>query len=80
VVVDGGVEVVEAGGAAAVGTGGTALDAPASAVRDAAGFLDVHVDGLAGAAALVAADDLPGGPVEEGQTVQAVPDQDAVDG
>ncbi|GHB72290.1 hypothetical protein GCM10010377_73610 [Streptomyces viridiviolaceus] len=80
VVVDCGVDVVEAGGAAAVGAGGTAVDAPSSAVGDAAEFPDVDVDELAGPAAFVAADDLSGGSVQEGQAVQAVPGQDPVDG
>lgn len=43
-------------------------------------FLDVDVGELAGPAAFVAADDLPGGPVQEGQTVQPLPGRDAVDG
>lgn len=56
------------------------MHAPASAFGDPAEFFDVDVDQLAWAAAFVAADDLPGGPVHEGQAVQAMPDQDAVDG
>ncbi|GGV58374.1 hypothetical protein GCM10010245_91500 [Streptomyces spectabilis] len=44
----------------------------AAAVGDPAEFLDVDVDEFAGPLAFVAADDLPGGPVEEGQAVQAV--------
>lgn len=56
------------------------MDAPASTVGDAAEFLDVHVDEFAGSVVFVAADDLSGGPVEEGQAVQAVPGQDSVNG
>lgn len=43
-------------------------------------LLDVHVDQFAGAVAFVAADDLAGGPVQQGQAVQAVPGEDAVHG
>ncbi|GGZ00812.1 hypothetical protein GCM10010300_50790 [Streptomyces olivaceoviridis] len=56
------------------------MDAPASAVGDAAEFLDVHVDELAGPAAFVAVDDLAAGPVHESQAVQNVPGQDPVHG
>jgi hypothetical protein len=80
VIVDRGVDVVVAGGAAAIGAGGTTVDAPPSAVGDAAELFDVDVDELAGPASFVAADDLARGPVEEGQAVQAVPGQDPVDG
>jgi hypothetical protein len=47
---------------------------------DAAQFLDVHVHQLARAAALVAADDAPGGAVEVVKAVEVVAGQDPVDG
>ena len=82
VVVDGGVDVVEADAAAAVGAGGLRgrWTSPAAAVGDPAELLDVDVDQLAGPVAFVAADDLAGGPVQAGQAVQAVAGQDAVHG
>jgi hypothetical protein len=80
VVVDGGVNVVEAHVAAPGAAGLAAQDLVAAAVRDPAELLDVHVDQVAGPLTLIAADDLPGGPVQEGQTVQAVPGQDPVNG
>jgi len=46
----------------------------------AAGLFDVDVDQFAGAGAFVAADDLPGGPVQEREPVQFVPGEDAVHG
>jgi hypothetical protein len=80
VVVDGGVDVVEAHAVAGGPAGLAAQDLVTAAVGDPAEFLDVPVDQLAGAVAFVAADDLSGGPVQEGQAVQAVADQDAVHG
>jgi hypothetical protein len=56
------------------------VDAVAAAVGDAAQRLDIQVDQLAGAGALVAADHPPGGPVHGGQPTQAVADQHAMDG
>jgi hypothetical protein len=51
-----------------------------AAVGGPAELLDVDVDEFAGPVAFVAADDLPGGPVEVGQAVQTVPGQDPVGG
>ncbi|SEE03665.1 hypothetical protein SAMN05428945_6460 [Streptomyces sp. 2224.1] len=79
VVVDGGVQVVEAhaaDGPACV----AAVDFVAAAVGDPAEFLDIDVDQFSWALAFVAADDLAGGPVGESQPVQTVPGQDPVDG
>ncbi|CAK7282837.1 hypothetical protein SGPA1_20812 [Streptomyces misionensis JCM 4497] len=50
-------------------------DLVAAAVRDAAELLDVDVDEFAGTGAFVAADRLPGGPVQRGQSRQAVADE-----
>ena len=80
VVVDGGVDEVEAHAAAGGPAGLPAQDLVATAVGDPAQLLDVHVDQFAGPVALVAADQLTGGPVQEGQPVQVVADQDAVHG
>ena len=71
VVVDCGVDVVEAHAASGGPAGLAAQDPMAAAVRDPAEFLDVDVDQFAGPVAFVAADDLSGGPVHERQAVQA---------
>jgi hypothetical protein len=77
VVVDGGVDVVEAH--AADRSAGLAAQRPmAAAVGNPAEFLHVDVDQLAGTVAFVAADDLPGRPVQPGQPVEAVAGQDPV--
>ena len=57
-----------------------AVDPPAAAVTEPADLLDVDVDEFAGAGAFVAADELAGGPVQPGQPVQTVPDEDGVHG
>ncbi|GHB79659.1 hypothetical protein GCM10010377_82140 [Streptomyces viridiviolaceus] len=79
-VVDGGVDVVEAHAAAPGPADLAAEDFVASAVGNPAEFLHVDVDELAGPPAFVAADDLSGGPVQVGQPVQAVAGQDPVGG
>ena len=79
-VIDGGVDVVEAHAVAPGAAGLAAQDLVSAAVGDAAEFLDVDVDQFTGPVAFVAADELSGGAVQEGESVQAVPDQDAVDG
>jgi hypothetical protein len=80
VVVDCGVDVVEAHLAAGGPAGLAAQHLVAAAVRDPAELLDVDVEEFAGPVAFVAADDLAGGPVQVGQPVQAVADQDPVHG
>ncbi|GAA2662528.1 hypothetical protein GCM10010307_81660 [Streptomyces vastus] len=79
-VVDGGVDEVEAHGAACGPAGLAAQRLVPAAVGDPAELFDVDVDQFAGPVAFVAADDLAGGPVQEGQAVQAVPGEDAVHG
>lgn len=79
-VVDGGVDVVEAQTGTAGAAGLAAQDLVSAAVGDPAELLDVDVDEFAGPVAFVAADDLAGGPVQVGQPVQAVADQNAVHG
>lgn len=80
VVVDGGVDVVEAHPASGGPAGLAAQGLVAATVGDMAELLHVDVDEFAGAVAFVAADHLAGGPVHERQPVQAVADQDAVHG
>ncbi len=78
-VVDGGVDVVEAH-AADRPADVAAADLVAAAVGDAAEFLHVDVDQFAGAVAFVAADHGAGRAVHEGQAVEAVAGQDAAHG
>lgn len=73
-VVDGGVDVVEAQAALVGGAFGPAVGASAAAVGDASELLDVHVDQGAGTVPLIAVgrlarrpDDLPGQRVALGQ-------------
>jgi hypothetical protein len=53
---------------------------PAAAGPDDAQLLDVDVDQFAGPGTFIAADQLPGGAVQPGQPVHAVPTQDGVHG
>ena len=57
VLINCGVDVVEAGDTAAVGAGDAAVNAPAAAVGDAAELLHINMDHFAGPVAFVAADD-----------------------
>ena len=82
-VVEGGVQVGVSGAVAAVlvgPAGRTAEDFVATAVGDAAEFLDVDVDQFAGAGAFEAADGFAGGPVQGGQGRLTVAVEDAVGG
>jgi hypothetical protein len=67
--------------AGATGAAGLAAqDLVAAAIGDAAELLDAYVDQVAGPVTLIAAEDLPGGPVQEREPVEAVAGQDAVHG
>ena len=72
VVVDGGVDVVGAHVAASGPAGPAAAHLVTAAVGDPAELLDVDVDQFAGPVAFVAADELSGEPVQEGQTPHVV--------
>jgi hypothetical protein len=83
VVVDGGVDVRVADSARPVlapAGGGPSVGLVAPADGDTAQLLHIDVHQLARAAALVAADDPPGGAVEVVQAVEVVAGQDPVDG
>ncbi len=81
-VVEGGVqvEVAAAGAGLVLAAGRAAENLVAAAVGDAAEFLHVDVDQLAGPVAFVAAHGFAGGPVQVGKAGQAVTVQDAVGG
>ena len=75
-VIDGGMDIVVAWAALAVPVTMlnrvAAMDAVAATLTQPAQLLDVHMDELAGVGALIAADQLAGGPVQAGQPVEAI--------
>src|SRR6185503_10593120 len=79
--IDSGVHVAHASTAALLADsgGGAAMGVPAAAVGDAAKFLDVDVDELAGVVGVDPADHPPGGAVHPAQAVQPEPAEHPMD-